>query len=347
MDRGVAWLLDQQHSEGYWSTADHPAITALVLTGCLRNPHPPASAEYQDHLDRGLKFLLESVQSDGGIYRKPLLQNYNTSVSLMALLAADRPEYRTAILKARGFLIGSQSDFGERGKLDHVYDGGIGYGSRYPHSDLSNTLHALEALYHSRHLVADQSLSEGGDLNWEAARRFIERCQNRPESNPQAWASSDPANRGGFIYFPGHSMAGNMQLAGGRTVLRSYGSMSYAGLLSMIYAGVEGDDPRVLAVRDWLRGNYTLQENPGMGLQGLYFYYHTMAKGLTVAGVDRLRMANGKDVDWRQELLMMLLQRQGVDGSWVNEHPRWWENDPVLVTAYATLTLAIIHRGLQ
>jgi len=48
----------------------------------------------------------------------------------------------------------------------------------------------------------------------------------------------------------------------GRVALRSYGSISYAGLLSYIYADLQRDDPRVQAAFDWLRGNYTLDEIP-------------------------------------------------------------------------------------
>ena len=41
----------------------------------------------------------------------------------------------------------------------------------------------------------------------------------------------------------------------GRVALRSYGSISYAGLLSYIYADLKRNDPRVLAVFEWLRRN--------------------------------------------------------------------------------------------
>jgi squalene-hopene/tetraprenyl-beta-curcumene cyclase len=53
--------------------------------------------------------------------------------------------------------------------------------------------------------------------------------------------------------------------------LRSYGSMSYAGLLSMIHAQVDKNDPRVKAVIDWLSKNYTHDENPGRQ-EGLCVY---------------------------------------------------------------------------
>jgi len=71
--------------------------------------------------------------------------------------------------------------------------------------------------------------------------------------------SSDPKDRGGFVYYPGHSMAGGVTNSQtGKVALRSYGSMSYGGLLSYIYAKVSRDDPRVVAVKDWLRSNYTI-----------------------------------------------------------------------------------------
>ena len=63
--------------------------------------------------------------------------------------------------------------------------------------------------------------------------------------------------------------------------LRSHGSISYAGLKSYIYADLKQDDPRVKAVIDWLGRHYTLDENPGMGKQGLYYYLHLMTKALT------------------------------------------------------------------
>ena len=43
--------------------------------------------------------------------------------------------------------------------------------------------------------------------------------------------------------------------------------MTYAGLKSMIYAGVKHDDPRVKAAYEWIQKHYTLDENPGMGAQ--------------------------------------------------------------------------------
>jgi squalene-hopene/tetraprenyl-beta-curcumene cyclase len=347
IDRGLESLRTRQDTNGFWSTADHPAVTALALTAFMGEPTGRFQKNSPAFVNNGYAFLLRCAKPDGSIYSKRELINYNTATSLMALLAANRAEVEPVLRKARAFLISQQIDLGDKGKLDTPFDGGVGYGDKYEHSDMSNTLLALEALYYSRHLKDDKALSDAKDLNWTAAIHFIQSCQNLPSHNRQAWVSGDPKDRGGFVYYPGQSMAGGeTNQTTGRVALRSYGSISYAGLLSYIYANMNKDDPRVVAVFDWLRENYTLKENPGMGPQGLYYYLHTMAKALTLYGVDSLELKAGAKINWRKELAMRLINLQQNDGSWVNDNGRWWERDPNLVTAYAVISLEIILRGL-
>src|SRR4051812_27584019 len=38
IDKGLAWLEKNQDTNGFWSTADHPAITAMVLTAFKLQP---------------------------------------------------------------------------------------------------------------------------------------------------------------------------------------------------------------------------------------------------------------------------------------------------------------------
>lgn len=341
--KAVGWLEKNQAEDGSWSDPQHPAVTALVLTGCMGEPEGALRESPPEWIQNGYEFLLDHVHPDGGIYASNL-RNYNTSLSIMALLAANRAEYEPVILNARNYVVSQQNDFGEKGVMDRSLDGGIGYGGSRDHADLANTLSALEALYYSAPVVQDKPAGQVQKLNWEGVRRFIERCQNLPSHNPETWASDDPANHGGFVYYPGFSQAGVMELeeGEGRTALRSYGSISYAGLLSYIYADLEKDDPRVLAVLDWLQRNYTLEENPGMGFQGLYYYYHTMSKALATYGVDTLKTADGQKIDWRIDLAKRLLNLQHNEGFWVNTNGRWWEKDPALVTAYTILTIEYI-----
>ena len=78
--------------------------------------------------------------------------------------------------------------------------------------------------------------------------------------------------------------------------------MTYAGLKSMIYAGVTADDPRVIAAMDFIQKNYSLTENPGMGHAGLFYYYHTFAKALDAADIEVLDDDEGAPHSWRSEL---------------------------------------------
>lgn len=346
IERGLGWLAKNQSPGGYWSQPDHPALTALVLTAYMGEPTGRMRSNPPEFVHKGYQYLLNCVQPDGGIYVRDMT-NYNTSVSMMALLTAANPAFEPVIRNARNFEVGLQDDFDKKGETDNELDGGIGYGGTYKHSDMSNTMFALESLYYSRNLVQDSNKADlAKDLNWQAAVKFIERCQNLPSHNDQQWASDDPQNKGGFIYFPGDSKAGEMELANGRKALRSYGSISYAGLLSYIYADLKRDDPRVVAALDWLQKNYTLDENPGMGQEGLYYYYHTMAKALAACDVKELVLADGSKIDWRRQLSKRLLNLQNGEGFWMNENGRWWEKDPVLVTSYAVIVLEIIYRGL-
>jgi squalene-hopene/tetraprenyl-beta-curcumene cyclase len=342
IQKGCAWLESRQNTNGYWSSPEHPALTALVLTA-LVGASPETSAS--PAVEKGYAYMLSCVQPDGGIYYKDL-QSYNTSVVLSALALRNRPQDRTVIRNARQYLISLQVGDAQLGATNSPFSGGIGYGGANKRPDLSSTAMVLEALYNSRPLVDDTTGIKAPDLNWKAAIRFVQNCQNLPGTNSQPWASDDPQNKGGFIYAPERSNAGTTNLPSGRVAYRSYGSMTYAGLLSYIYADIKSDDPRVTSALDWLRGNYTVDENPALGPQGLYYYYRLMAKALTFAGVDTLETRDGRKVNWREDLALKLINLQHSDGSWANENGRWWEKDPVLDSAYCVTAMVIIENKL-
>lgn len=343
--RGNAWLKSQQKPDGNWDDPALPAITALALNAGVRDPQVDRTQPLPPHLEKGFTWLLAQQKEDGGIYNRGL-SVYNTATSVTALMAAGRKEYEPAVVKARKHLIDNQWDIGQAKETDNPNDGGVGYGSNKEHTDLSNTYLAIEALALSKKVIEDGKYGEQPDLDWDAALKFLSRCQNLEETNDQPWASNDPKNKGGFAYSPFESKAGDEPTPEGRTALRSYGSMSYAGLLSLIYAKVGPGDPRVAAVREWLGKNYTLAENPGMGAQGLYYYYQTMAKALSVSSTGDFALADGRKADWRNELGSKLLTLQRENGSWVNDNGRWMESNPVLVTSYTLLALAQIHDSI-
>jgi len=293
IQKGLTWLKENQNTEGYWSQKEYPALTALVLYAFMSDPEQRYTLENSEFIKSGYDYLISCVQDDGGIYVNDL-STYNTAVSIMALVTAGSSRYKDIILQARNYLVSLQSDYNQQGVNDSQFNGGIGYGSRYEHSDMSNTVLAMEAIHYTKFLKQDHP--ELKELDFESAIQFMQRCQNLPEYNDQPWATGDSLNKGGFVYFPGNSKAGEMELASGKKTLRSYGSMSYAGLLSYIYADLEVTDPRVQAVYDWLRQNYTLAENPGMGKQGLFYYYHTMAKALNIIDKDKIELTGKKNL---------------------------------------------------
>lgn len=344
--KGLTWMAGRQQPGGNWAQAEYPAVTALTLTAFQGDPSGFYKQKFAQNIKSGYDYLLKNVKPDGGIYGKDLA-NYNTAISMMALFMANNPAYEPVLKKGRQYLIRQQDDFGEKGMGDHPLDGGIGYGGTYKNSDINNTTTALEAIHYTRYLKSDVANDpETRELNWKAAIQFISRTQNLPEFNDQKWVSGDPDNRGGFVYFPGDSKAGEQKLPDDKVALRSYGSASYNGLLSYIYAQMDKKDPRVKMVIDWLNRHYSLEENPGMEQAGLYYYYHTMAKALSIAGIDAITK-DGRKVNWRQDLAKRLLDLQSPDGSWVNQKSgRFWEKDPNLVTTYAVITLEILHRGL-
>ncbi|UCE17441.1 MAG: terpene cyclase/mutase family protein [Gemmatimonadota bacterium] len=333
---GLNWLEQNQLDDGSWSS--YPGITSLVITAFLRSPRG-YTEENNAAVYNGIQFLLRCVQPDGGIYLHDM-PGYNTSVALVALVAADNPDYTETIRRARDFLIDLQADEEEGYDASNVFYGGIGYGGD-ERPDMSNMQFALEALKESENyrptsegtgetLVYSQTVTGTAagskELFWEKAILFLQRCQNLRESNDQEWASDD----GGFVYYPGFSQAG------GTT---SYGTMTYAGMRSFIYAQVDRHDPRVQAAYDWIRDHFTLDKNPEMGDQGLYYYYHTMAKALDVYGEEIVTDKNNVEHNWREEFLKKVISLQHGDGYWVNQVGRWWENNKDLVTAYAILAL--------
>lgn len=343
--RGNAWLKTQQKPLGHWDDDGLPAFTALALTALSRDPSLDRKAPFPESLEKGFTWLLAQQKQDGGIYNRGL-SVYNTATSVTALVAAGRESDEPAIVKARKHLIDNQWDIGQKKETDDPNDGGVGYGSKNDRADMSNTYLAIEALALSKKIIEDGKHGDQPDLDWDAAVSFLSRCQNLESTNDREWASNDPKNKGGFIYGPNETKAGEDKLPDGRTALRSYGSMSYAGLLSFIYAKVSANDPRVVAVKEWLGRNYTLAENPGLGTQGIYYYYQTMSKALTAANVDQLKLENGSEADWRKDLGGKILASQRENGSWVNDNGRWMESNPVLVTAYTVLSLEQIYDSI-
>lgn len=73
IDKGLAYLQQQQKPDGSWSNPDYPALTAMPLVAFHREP----SGKYADEnkpefLKKGYDFVRQHAKPDGGIYAKGL-----------------------------------------------------------------------------------------------------------------------------------------------------------------------------------------------------------------------------------------------------------------------------------
>ncbi|HMC10197.1 MAG TPA: prenyltransferase/squalene oxidase repeat-containing protein, partial [Pirellulaceae bacterium] len=290
VDKAVAFLATKaQADDGSFNAAAGPAVTALVTTAILRqgrSPEDPVVA-------KSMKYVERFVQADGGIYAEGTVnKNYETCIAILCFKEANRNgKYDALLKKADAYVKASQwgPTSEHRAEPHDVTYGGTGYGRTGDRPDLSNTSFFLDALKATGNAADSEAIQQ--------ALMFVSRCQNlEGPNNTTPFAAK--LNDGGFYYTPaagGNSQAGNDETTGG---LRSYASMTYAGLKSMIYAGLQPDDERVKAAIGWLKKHYDLESNPGLGNQGLYYYYMTFSKALSALGQDSFVDEQGASHDW-------------------------------------------------
>lgn len=355
-----AWLMGQQR-DGLFAVRTSaglqpdPALTAFGLMSLQGKPKAQRTQDEQRAIDAGLRWLLGQQNSDGTFGEQVL--NYTTCVAVGALSRWQDPAVGPALQKAQRAILGFQN-IESSGYLRSDRDyGSVGYGNSQ-RGDLSNLQFSIEALRAT-------GLPAGHEA-FQKALVFLQRTQNLKAFNDFSGKLPDPEREdvildatsgddGGAAYYPGNSNAGYVVLPNGKSVPRSYGSMTYALLKSYTLAGVQGDDPRVQAAIDWIRRNWTLAVNPGadpalgpkVQYQGLFYYYMVLAQALDAAKagtIDTVVVTDGKEtivpVDWRQALRSHLESIQRPDGTWRNgENSRWMEGLELLCTCYAMAAL--------
>ena len=331
--KAIDYLIAHQDPTGAWLPQVGPAVTAMVVKGLVQG----GKSIDDPAVKKALDFIETSRQKDGGYY-KDSNPNYNSCVVLSMFASLPGEKFKDQIKGLQDFLKSLQQVEGKtdsKGNTitkDHPWYGGAGYGEDRP--DLSNTSYFIEALHDSGTPATDPAIQK--------ALVFVTRSQMNGETNDQTFAKG--ATDGGFIYTPaegGESKFGDIDKLEGGSQLRSYGSMTYAGFKSLLYAGLTDKDPRVKAAIKWISANWTLEFNPGSAsFDGQYYYYHAFARAMHAFGHDSVTDAKGVKHDWRKELTDSLTKAQAGDGSWVNpKSPRWFEGNPVLVTAYGVLCL--------
>jgi len=345
IDRGSQWLMDHQDVSGFWSNSDHPALTGFSLMALQRDPEEHHTATKGPILQRGYRYLKSCVQEDGGIYRLDTRRRFDTSVSMLALLMRDSEIHEKAIRNARSFLLSGSLGSGIQ---DDVATKPVEEKNALlvsTHANILDTMQVLESLRHTQHVIGTADTMEK-EFDRESALIFIEQCQFTATKESQDQTSDTEGFFGGFAESPIAYQYGLHSKLRDESIVRPGGSFSFAGLLSYLYADVELSDTRVLAVSEWVGKNFTLSENPGLEQKEVFLYYLLMAKAWTVMNVHDATSVGGAHLEWRHALALRLLNLQQPNGSWMNETPEGMEQDPVLTTSYALITLEMIYSGL-
>ena len=118
-------------------------------------------------------------------------------------------------------------------------------------------------------------MKKGADPDRVAAAQLAQSCAVNGHSSVVIGGSSN-AGSGGLVA---------PALPGRR---RGYGRVSYDGMMRLLYDDVRRNDPRVDAMLDWAERGWSLEENPGKGNAGLYYFWHAMSKCLAASGEEEI-----------------------------------------------------------
>jgi hypothetical protein len=180
------------------------------------------------------------------------------------------------------------------------------------HVDLSMTRYVLQAFAAAGVAASDPVFTR--------AKVFVERCQN-PD--------------GGFFFSTVVLDANKAGQQGSQ--YRSYGTTTADGILALLAMGATAEDDRVKAARRWLMDHDRADGAPGFvgpayqrWTAGLRFYY-------AAAAVATLGHTN-------PALAASLIATQRGDGSWRNAENLVKEDDPLIATPFALMTLTTLQR---
>lgn len=318
LERGSSWLRARQREDGAFPPGVRPEACAVALTALalwsLEEPEPVAIDEPASR--RAVEFLTRMRRSDGGIYDPARgLAVYTSGVTARAL----------------GVHARRLGDDELRRLANDVELYALGH--RAPESEVDGAASASAGTSRDAAKAARDLLASRREELDPAARRaldFLSRCD--------AGGARAPAR----LRAPGTAVDPS--------------AFGYEDLLPYVYLEVSAEQQIAARALAALRASFTVERNPDLTRrygpagfpedQGLYYYYLIAAKTLSVHGLATLEVAGGGRRDAARELVARLERLQLDDGSWRNRDGRWWEDEPVLTTAYALLALKHCRRVL-
>ncbi len=359
------WMVAQQDASGAWKqvagekTVPSPSFTGLIVAA-LGGAPPSLKAKYKPAVDKGLGYLLSKINTDGSVGEGPtgtFVKTYATGIALMAFASVERTDkVANAIRGAQAYLKQNQLKEGKD-------RGGIGYGDDKPDgskttiANLSTTGFSAEGMF--------QSGLPKDDEFWKLVVKYVRKCQNNSETNNDPEFVAELKSKGlvvgddGSLYYSTVADA-KAQKVGTKKVadkesIAGYGSMTYDGIKTYLYAGLKKDSPEVKSAVDWVRKNYSVEVHPGFPfdaaqrqhLRGLYHYYLVMSRALDALGENPFETFDGKKHDWAREIAVQLVKQVKESKMWKNENSAWFEGDPLLTTSYVLVTCNTLLKNVK
>jgi hypothetical protein len=350
--RGLDWLRSQQSDQGSWHSSTYGQMrpgagnTALIVYALSSLDGEARDRFGKDRLQLAIQFLLSSLDAQGFVRSSGEATDYptySTALTLLALKRLDDSSFVKERSRLVAYLIKSQRS---EQQSFNIYDPQYGAwdqtGGRdaatqiSPQVDIAITAIVLEAL--QGEVGVDRSV-------FARAEVFLNRCQNLKKSaanSGQLHADVD----GGFFFTTlagdPRNKAGVVTSHDGLERPRSYSTATIDGMRALIACGVSDDDERVRRGSQWLTEHAEFDVVPGFIDEeaqrtwaiGLRFYYWAGLAQVLPLMPDTYRH------QCRPELLQKLASLQRFDGSWENESHAMREDDPLIATAFAILTLS-------
>jgi squalene cyclase len=329
VERGLAWLAANQNADGSWTAKigyklnndynftsednGHVGVTALACMAFLAGGHLPGRGPYGDRVERGLGFILDSVQEDGYItrHRTRMYSHAFATLFLAEVYGTTRREdVRRKLQKAVDFIVKSQNE-----------EGGWRYEPYAIESDMSIVVCQVLALRAAR------------NIGIRVPRGTVDRAARYVVDS----AVTDESRSRGYRQFGGGAEVGTFHYQ--KDVFsRSSFALTAAGVTALHGLGIYSDASIERGIEFLVRELPGFNRDEGLRKRGHYFFWYGHYYGVQA-------MYTVGSPYWEpyfEEVRDVLLQLQQEDGSWPNRTGP----GAAFGTACAVLTLEIPYRFL-
>lgn len=306
VERGLAWLAANQNADGSWTAKvgyklnndynftsennGHVGVTALACMAFLAGGNLPGRGPYGENIERGLGFILDSVQEDGYItrYRTRMYSHAFATLFLAEVYGTTRREdVRRKLQKAVDFIVKSQNR-----------EGGWRYEPYAIESDMSIVVCQVLALRAARNIGIRVPK---GTVD-EAARYVVDSAVTDDSRSPRRRSSYHGGAELGTFHYQKDVFS------------RSSFALTAAGVTALHGLGIYSDAAIERGIEYLNREMPRFNRMEGERNQGHYFFWYGHYYGVQA-------MYTVGSPYWEpyfEEVRDLLISMQQEDGSWPN-----------------------------